>query len=502
MIDEISASILRRFCLLSLCALSAAGSPVVAAEKPAERPFTHTIYLVRHGAYDQAAKVDPEVGGPLTPLGIAQARLVAARLRGLPVRIDSIASSTMERAGQTAVIVRESLPDVEFRQSSDLSECTPPASRHLDGDSPDEQAACANRLDRVFGERFAAPRTIDRNDLIVAHGNVIRYFVAKALSVDTHAWLGFSVGHASLTVIRVHANGTMSVLAVGDLGHIPPNLQSWGDDSDRQLFAPQTVLARNPSEAPPESINRTVASVPPSESTSTPPAAPIPSPESVEAEQRAAEKRLLEDFAGLHRYAVENTDLRPPMPKEQRVVFMGDSITEAWGRADRGFFARSDFVNRGIGGQTTSQMLVRFRQDVIALKPSTVHILAGTNDIAGNTGPIALTAIEANIASMVDIAEANHVRVVLGSVLPATDFPWRRGLEPGPKIVALNTWLKGYAKRLRMIYVDYYSVLTDGALGMRSEFSPDGVHPSRSGYGVMDKLAEAAIRKAEHLPGR
>src|SRR5579859_2787797 len=126
------------------------------------------------------------------------------------------------------MIIHESLPDVRLRQSPDLTECTPPASRSMQGESPDEQATCAKRLDHVFAENFKASTTADRNDLIIAHGNVIRYLVTKALGVDTRAWIGFSVAHVSLTVIRVRADGTMSVNSVGDMGHLPPSLQSWG----------------------------------------------------------------------------------------------------------------------------------------------------------------------------------------------------------------------------------------------------------------------------------
>lgn len=234
-------TLLRYFCLISLSVASAGLLPIaVSAESPDHQIFTHTIYLVRHGAYDQGAKVDPRFGGSLTPLGIAEARLVGSRLRGLPLHFDSITSSTMARARETAAIVSESLPEIEFRQSSELSECTPPASRPLEGESPDEQVACTKRLDHVFAERFTPPINADRNDLIVAHGNVIRYLVTKALGMDAHAWPGFSIAHASLTIIRVRAGGTMSVIAVGDIGHIPPNLQSWGTAADPQLVASKT----------------------------------------------------------------------------------------------------------------------------------------------------------------------------------------------------------------------------------------------------------------------
>jgi acyl-CoA thioesterase-1 len=227
---------------------------------------------------------------------------------------------------------------------------------------------------------------------------------------------------------------------------------------------------------------------------------PIPSQEEIEANHRAAAERLLYDFADLRHFAATNSALRAPRPGEKRVVFMGDSITELWEQGDPAFFARVDFINRGISGQTTSQMLVRFRQDVIELKPAVVHILAGTNDIAENTGPTSLGAIEANIESMIDIAEANGVRVALGSVLPATEFWWHRGLNPGPKIVALNAQLRRLAVRRRIVYVDYYTALTDGALGMRLDFAPDGIHPSLKGYQIMGPMVTAAIKRAERLP--
>jgi lysophospholipase L1-like esterase len=208
--------------------------------------------------------------------------------------------------------------------------------------------------------------------------------------------------------------------------------------------------------------------------------------------------RLL-DFADLAHYSAANAALPAPGPV-RRVVFMGDSITESWATVNPEFFKHPGFIDRGISGQTTPQMLVRFRQDVIALEPAVVHILAGTNDIAGNTGPMELSTTEANIASMVDLARAHGIRVVLASTLPAADFPWRPGLEPGPKIVALNAWLAHYAQKARITYVDYYSALSDGALGIRGSLATDGVHPSLEGYRVMEPLAEAAIREAQRLP--
>ena len=188
--------------------------------------------------------------------------------------------------------------------------------------------------------------------------------------------------------------------------------------------------------------------------------------------------------------------LGAPKPGEDRVVFMGNSITEGWARYFDAMFPGKPYVGRGISGQTTPQMLVRFRQDVIALKPRVVVILAGTNDIAGNTGPSTIEMIEDNITSMVDLAKASGIRVVLSSVLPVYDYPWRPGLEPAPKILALNAWMKDYAARAGSVYLDYHSAMADARQGLRSELSPDGVHPNESGYRVMAPLVEKAIAEA------
>ncbi len=157
-------------------------------------------------------------------------------------------------------------------------------------------------------------------------------------------------------------------------------------------------------------------------------------------------------------------------------------------------------MGRGISGQTTPQMLVRFRQDVIDLKPAVVVILAGTNDIAGNTGPSTQAMIEDNLESMVELARANGIRPVLSSVLPAYDYPWRPGVEPAPKIVALNAWMKQYAAEHHVVYLDYWSAMADARQGLRPELTTDGVHPNEAGYQVMAPLAERAI--AEALRGR
>jgi lysophospholipase L1-like esterase len=199
------------------------------------------------------------------------------------------------------------------------------------------------------------------------------------------------------------------------------------------------------------------------------------------------------DWADLNRYKEENLKLGLPSPEENRVVFMGNSITQGWIEADPDFFMGKSYINRGISGQTTPQMLVRFRPDVVNLKPKVVVILAGTNDIAGNTGPSTLEMIEDNIASMVEIAKSNNIKVVLCSVLPANDFPWKPGLEPAQKIVDLNKWIKNYAEKNEIIYVDYFTPIADQRNGLKKEYSEDGVHPNLAGYKVMEPLVEKAI---------
>jgi lysophospholipase L1-like esterase len=175
---------------------------------------------------------------------------------------------------------------------------------------------------------------------------------------------------------------------------------------------------------------------------------------------------------------------------------MGNSITEGWSRFCPDFFAGRPYLNRGISGQTTPQMLVRFRPDAIDLKPAVVVILAGTNDIAGNTGPSTLEMIEENIISMAELAKANSIKVVLSSVLPAFDYPWKPGINPAEKIVALNAMIKKYADNNGIIYLDYFSSMADERNGLKSEYSDDGVHPNEAGYRVMAPLAEEAIAKA------
>ena len=206
--------------------------------------------------------------------------------------------------------------------------------------------------------------------------------------------------------------------------------------------------------------------------------------------------QLRSDWANLARYRDANAKVAPPAANENRVVFMGNSITEGWARFFADEFPGKPYVGRGISGQTTPQMLVRFRQDVVALKPAVVVILAGTNDIAGNTGPSSLEMIEDNLASMTEIAQANHIRVVLCSVLPVFDYPWKRGLEPAPKIVALNSWIKSYAARVGATYVDFHSAMADERRGMQADLARDGVHPTEAGYKLMAPLVERGIAAA------
>ncbi|MDP4227024.1 MAG: SGNH/GDSL hydrolase family protein [Bacteroidota bacterium] len=207
-----------------------------------------------------------------------------------------------------------------------------------------------------------------------------------------------------------------------------------------------------------------------------------------------------QDWPNFNRYRDENAKISAPGSGEKRVVFMGNSITDFWSRVNPEFFAGKPYINRGISGQTSPQMLVRFRADVIKLRPSVVVILAGTNDIAGNTGPSTLEMIMDNISSMSELAKANGIKVVLCSVLPVYDYPWRKGLNPAEKIVSLNKMIKSYADTHACVYLDYYSSLVDSRKGMKSEYSKDGVHPNKEGYMVMGPLVEKAIAKALNAP--
>jgi lysophospholipase L1-like esterase len=207
------------------------------------------------------------------------------------------------------------------------------------------------------------------------------------------------------------------------------------------------------------------------------------------------------DWPNLARYDNDNKSVAPPAKNEQRVVFMGDSITDSWDNpANGGFFPGKPYVNRGISGQTTPQMLIRFRRDVIELKPRVVVILAGTNDLAGNTGPTTLEAIQDNLKSMAELATAHRIRVVLASVMPVSDYEIRDGKQlvqtvrrPPDKILALNKWMQEFARANHHTYLDYFSAMVDDKGFLKDELSNDGLHPNVDGYAVMAPLAEAAI---------
>ena len=221
-----------------------------------------------------------------------------------------------------------------------------------------------------------------------------------------------------------------------------------------------------------------------------------PTKEQIEAFRKAMDERMRNDWAYLARYRDENARIGDPAPREDRVVFYGNSITDYWINVMPEFFTGKPYIDRGIGGQTTPQMLVRFRQDVINLKPKVVVILAGINDIAGATGPSTLEMIEDNIQSMVELAKTNNIKVVLSSVLPCDSIMIRPDLHPAESVMQLNAWLKGYAIRSKCIYLDYFQSLANNKNGMKKEYTYDGVHPNKAGYQVMAPLAEEAVRKA------
>lgn len=208
----------------------------------------------------------------------------------------------------------------------------------------------------------------------------------------------------------------------------------------------------------------------------------------------------LADWPQLSRYRAEDLKLGPPAPGEQRVVFLGDSITDNWGRVHGKFFPNKPWINRGISGQTTPQMLIRFQQDVLQLHPDAVVLLGGINDIAGNTGVELLPDIEANIRSVVMLAQAAHLHIVLSSVLPAAAIPWHPGIDPRPEIAALNTWLARLATEQHLVFLNYYPALAGSDGGMRPGLSSDGVHPVDAGYAIMEPLARSAVAAALAKP--
>lgn len=212
--------------------------------------------------------------------------------------------------------------------------------------------------------------------------------------------------------------------------------------------------------------------------------------------------KKLADWPDLGRYRQDDAALGDPKPGEQRVVFLGASITDFWGRKYGQFFPGRPYVNRGISGQVTSQLLVRFQQDVVHLKPAAVIIAdAGANNIAGNAGPATLAMFQNDIESMVAIAQANHIRIILASLLPASRFPWKPEARPAGEIREWNAWLRDYAAKQGMVYLDYYSALVDTEGGMKPELAFDrAVHPNAEGYALMQPLAEKAIVDALRKP--
>lgn len=212
--------------------------------------------------------------------------------------------------------------------------------------------------------------------------------------------------------------------------------------------------------------------------------------------QNMAAQEPVQDWANLRQFQKANAMISTSKIEPDRVVFMGNSITIGWLNARPSFFEGKPYINRGISGQTTPQMLIRFRQDVIDLKPQVVVILAGTNDIAGNTGPSTIKMIVDNIKNMAELAHANDIKVVLSSTLPVYDYPWKTGLKPAQKIITLNALLKGYATEKGHVYLDYFSAMVDERNGLPQKYAEDEVHPTVAGYKVMEPLVEAAIKKA------
>jgi lysophospholipase L1-like esterase/mannose-6-phosphate isomerase-like protein (cupin superfamily) len=243
----------------------------------------------------------------------------------------------------------------------------------------------------------------------------------------------------------------------------------------------------------------------PSPAAATPAQTPTPTPApneltDLKTRLERAETRL-RDWPALARYREDNAKVTAPLKNEQRVVFMGDSITDSWDNpTNGGFFPGKPYINRGISGQTTPQMLIRFRRDVIELKPKVVVILAGTNDLAGNTGPTTLQAIQDNLTAMAELARVHEIRVVFSSLLPISDYEVRNGQpliqsqrRPPDQIKALNEWMKSYAATHHLTYLDYFTALVDEKGFLKDDLSNDGLHPNPAGYAVMNPLAEAAI---------
>lgn len=228
-----------------------------------------------------------------------------------------------------------------------------------------------------------------------------------------------------------------------------------------------------------------------------PPGTPRPAitPEDMAAYQKMQADQKANDWAALCYYRADNAALAAQPSPADRIVFMGDSITQLWGLAEPADFGPSR-VNRGISGQTTPQMLLRFKQDVLALNPAAVHILAGINDVAGNTGPTTLEDVQNNIMSMVELAKAHGVSVILATPLPADKFTWAPQMKPAPTVIAYANWVRQYAAEQDLVLADYYPVLATPTGGLKPDLGPDGVHPNKAGYALMKPILEAAVAKA------
>ena len=214
---------------LNLIVFKINGSYLIAQENNTQRKGERTLYLIRHGQYDHDDERDPDVGKSLVPLGIAQSRLISNRLKSIPVKMSSLISSTMTRARETAMIINRNFPELKLQQSTLIRECTPPTWREdiMERENPEDLKTCTDNLDAAFSKYFIpSPDEEDRNDIIVCHGNVIRYFVTKVLKVETMSWLQMTMGNCGLTVVRIKPDGSMKLVSFNDMGHIPPNLQT------------------------------------------------------------------------------------------------------------------------------------------------------------------------------------------------------------------------------------------------------------------------------------
>lgn len=260
------------------------------------------------------------------------------------------------------------------------------------------------------------------------------------------------------------------------------------------VLAPATAIGGAPCDPPMVVPASLIASV---RAQFDPPGTPRPAitPEDLAAYQKMQADQKANDWPALCYFRADNAALAAQPVPADRIVFMGDSITQLWGLAEPADFGPSR-VNRGISGQTTPQMLLRFKQDVLALKPAAVHILAGINDVAGNTGPTTLEDVQNNIMSMVELAKAHGITVILATPLPADRFSWAPQMKPAPTVIAYANWIRQYAAEQDLIVADYYPVLTTPEGGLKPDLGPDGVHPNKAGYALMKPILEAAIAEA------